>query len=246
MTCSSLRSFHNLCVANCSTNACPCTPNAAFSFRSLKPCQELQDNGIFTQNEIFRIMCQEVANRAESCTTIVFQTTLQFMECMGLTNWPIFSCPVELSLFDNFNDVSILAATITAGVAVPTNITPPTSQYNININGVTCDTNSILTIIFASIEFLFCNIISSSLCIPGPITSAAFLTCLAAISWPVVPTPVNIQIISIPIPNISQLLGIVTNGIYVEQSPIIIVPGNYAILINTTLCSPSINFNISP
>lgn len=100
-------------------------------------------------------MCQEIANRYVSCSSTVFQTTLQFMECMGLTNWPYFSCPVELTLVSE--NVSILAATITEGIAVPTNITPQNSQYNIHINGVTCDTNSILTIAFSNIETLFCN-----------------------------------------------------------------------------------------
>lgn len=142
MSCLSLRSTHNIFIPDCQTS-CPCKPNAAFSCRSLKSC--LQDNEIFTSSQIIRLFFQEFVNRITNCPG-PFQTTLDFINCIGLTNWPLFPNPVILSLLPILSasrvltsiNEPVLAATIINSTAIPTN-TALNGQFNIQINGESFD-----------------------------------------------------------------------------------------------------------
>lgn len=166
MSCLSLRGKHNIFIPDCPTSSCPCKPNTAFSFRPLCPCPELQDNEIFTSSQIIRLFFQEFANRIANCPG-PFQTTLDFINCIGLTNWPLFPNPVILSLLPilsasrvltSIND-PVLAATIINGVAMPTN-TALNGQFNIQINRETSD----FTVLFGppEIEGINLRIINNS------------------------------------------------------------------------------------
>lgn len=153
MSCLSLRTTHNIFIPNCSPNLCPCN-NTAFSFRPLCPCPELQDNEIFSPSQIIRLFFQEFANRIANCPG-PFPTTLDFINCIGLTNWPLFPNPVILSLLPTLSASRVLtsvndpvvAATIINGTATPTNISL-NGQFNLQINGVLSE----FTILFGPLE----------------------------------------------------------------------------------------------
>ena len=142
MSCSSLRTTHNIFIPNCSPNLCPCS-NIAFSCRPLKTCPELQDNQIFTPSQIIRLFFEEFADRILNCPG-PFQTTLEFMDCIGLTNWPLFPNPVILTLLPTLTGSRlgpltavepVLLATIIGGIATPNELTL-NGQYNILINDI--------------------------------------------------------------------------------------------------------------
>lgn len=246
MSCSSLRSAHNICVSNCSTNSCPCEPNSAFSFKPLKPCLEILDNGNFTQAQIINIMCQDVANRYDACSLITFQTTLQFMQCMGLTNWPIFSCPVELGLE---GDVSFVAATIRGGIATPTNLTvTPIGQYTITINGIPCDADgSAIAIAFADITPIERSQICDTIipCTLIPITFDDFISCLSLLTFPNISTIANLDLFSIS-PSFVVGVAQIVNGVFTPIPVAVALPaGVYGIVINGVPCDPVLTVNIS-
>jgi hypothetical protein len=190
-------------------------------------------------------MCQEVANRYEACSTITFQTTLQFMQCMGLTNWPIFSCPVEITLVQE--QVSFVAATIIGGVATPTNITvTPIGQYAITINGNPCVTDSILTVAFNDITPIeraqICD--TTIPCIQNPITFDDFILCLSQQTFPNISTIANIALFN---PSFGgAAIAEIVNGVFSPiPVPIALPAGLYVILINEVPCDPVLAVNIS-
>lgn len=166
MLCSSLRSTHNIFIPNCQTQ-CPCFYKA-FSFRPLKSCPELQDNQIFSPSQIIRLFFEEFANRITNCPG-PFQTTLEFMDCIGLTNWPLFPNPVILTLLPTLTGSlgpltavePVLLATIINGVATPNELTL-NGQYNILINDIDNGFTTLFGVAIPPIEGINLRVINNS------------------------------------------------------------------------------------
>lgn len=238
MSCPSLRSLHNICIANCSTNVCPCKPNQAFSFQPLKACKELYDNATFTHAQITNILCEEIANRLVGCEG-PFQTNLEFLDCIGLTNWPIFSCPAELRLIRP-NNIFVIG-TIIGGVVIPNSeIIIPDAQYAVQINGSTCSNE---TIEFSSLA-QFCTLIraNNGSAIIGIDTNDVIANGLAPILWPTSPS-IDISIFGT---SVDQIFASVVNGILSPVGPNFSTPGTYSLQINGVPCDPEIEIELAP
>lgn len=143
MSCSSTRALHNICVPGCQTSACPCPATAAFACRELCPCEELEDNGLFTQARLDNLVCSAVDQAiAEGCTG-VFAGTAAFAACLianGSLSPPVipaFGCSVVVGLTGPAPG-AVNVGTLRLGVFTPAANTPLDGLYQPTINGTIC------------------------------------------------------------------------------------------------------------
>lgn len=144
MSCSSIRALHNICVPGCVTSACPCPATAAFACRELCPCEELEDNGFFSQGKLANEICldllsvigvpQVFANDADDLQSALVATKFAAVACPAVITLAVLPA-ASPRVFLELGTVKNGAFTVPSPLVAILNAT-----YEIFVNGKSCGT----------------------------------------------------------------------------------------------------------